>query len=222
MKLVVRLFAACRERAQADAVELEFDSDSISLEEFRTVLIARSPALEGLMRVSRVAVNHAFADASTRLCAGDEIAIIPPVSGGSGQGPFEIRAEPIELSEVEAAVRSPAAGAVCTFSGTVRNQTQGQAVVDLEYEAYEEMAAAFLRKIGGEIAERWPGARSAILHRVGRLRVGEVAVVIAVSSPHRKDAFEACRHAIERIKEDVPIWKKETRADGSVWVGSGS
>jgi molybdopterin synthase catalytic subunit len=222
MKLVVRLFAACRERAQTDWVELEFGSDSIGLEELRSALESAQPGLVGLLRVSRVAVNHAFADGTTRVRAGDEVALIPPVSGGSGQGPFELRSAPIELSEVERAVRSPNAGAVCTFSGTVRAQTGAHVVLSLEYEAYEEMAEAFLRKIGAEIEERWPGARSAILHREGTLEVGEVAVVIAVSSAHRKDAFEACRHAIERIKEDVPIWKKERRADGSVWVGTGS
>lgn len=169
-----------------------------------------------------MAVNQSFADEATVVRAGDEVALIPPVSGGSGQGPFAVRGTPIDLTEVERAVRSPSAGAVCTFSGTVRSETHGHRVTALEYESYQEMAEGFLRKIGDEIAERWPGARTAILHRVGRLEVGEVAVVIAVASAHRKDAFEGCRHAIERIKEDVPIWKKELREDGSVWVGMGS
>jgi molybdopterin synthase catalytic subunit len=222
MKLVVRLFAACREKVQTDRVELDFGSDSISLEDLKRGLEQAKPALAGLLRVSRVAVNQSFADETTVVRVGDEVAIIPPVSGGSGQGPFEVREAVIELAEVEQAVRSREAGAVVTFSGTVRAATHGHVVTALEYESYREMAEAFLRKIGGEIEDRWPGARSAILHRVGRLEVGEVAVVIAVASAHRKDAFEGCRHAIERIKEDVPIWKKELRADGSVWVGMGS
>lgn len=222
MRVVVRLFAACRERLQTDRVELEFGSDSIGLDELRRALAEGHPRLSGLLSASRIAVNQSFADEGARVREGDEVALIPPVSGGSGQGPFAVRETPLHLSEVERAVRSPSAGAVCTFSGTVRDETHGLKVTALEYEAYQEMAEGFLRKIGDEIAERWPGARSAILHRVGRLEVGEVAVVIAVASAHRKDAFEGCRHAIERIKEDVPIWKKELREDGSVWVGMGS
>lgn len=222
MRVVVRLFAACRERLQTDRVELSFDSDSISLDELRGALAETHPSLAGLLAASRVAVNQSFAAPEVRIREGDEVALIPPVSGGSGQGPYAVRETPLELSEVERAVRSPSAGALCTFSGTVRGETHGAKVAALEYEAYQAMAEAFLRTIGDEIATRWPGARSAILHRVGRLEVGEVAVVIAVASAHRKDAFEGCRHAIERIKEDVPIWKKELREDGSVWVGMGS
>ncbi|MEL7240059.1 MAG: molybdenum cofactor biosynthesis protein MoaE, partial [Planctomycetota bacterium] len=150
----------------------------------------------------------------------DELALIPPVSGGHDL--FEVRNEPLEVAEVEAAVRHGGAGAVVSFTGTVRNNTKGVAVDALEYEAYRSMAEKYLRTIGHEIAERWPDTRVAMLHRVGRLAVGEASVVIAVSSPHRADAFDACRHSIERLKEDVPIWKKEFRTDGSVWVGVGS
>lgn len=218
----MRLFAACRERARADEIALDLPNDSVRLEELKDALSAACPELGPLVRISRVAVNQAFATADDLISASDEVALIPPVSGGSGLELFGIRAGPLSLQEVIAAVERPEAGAICSFAGTVRNRTGEHDVSALEYEAYEEMAERFLRSIGSEIAEKWPGAKAAVLHRVGKLEIGDVAVVIAVSSPHRAQAFEACRHAIERIKEDVPIWKKELRKDGSVWVGTGS
>ncbi len=135
---------------------------------------------------------------------------------------FEVRTTPIEVAEVEAAVRHGGAGAVVSFTGAVRDHTGDASVEALEYESYRSMAEKYLALIGSEILDKWPKARVAILHRVGRLVVGEASVVIAVASPHRADAFDACRHAIERLKQDVPIWKKEIRTDGSVWVGVGS
>ena len=192
------------------------------MEELKAALTAASPALAPLLPVTRVAVNQEFALSDTVIRAGDEVALIPPVSGGSGQGPFEIRTSEITLAEVERAVHHGGAGAVVSFAGNVRDKTGEHEVEALEYEAYDEMAQRYLAKIGGEVADRWPGARVAILHRKGRLIVGETSVVIAVSSPHRAEAFEGCRHAIEQLKKDVPIWKREIRADGSVWVGVGS
>jgi molybdopterin synthase catalytic subunit len=183
---------------------------------------AAEPRLLPLLGLVRVAVNERFATKEDRITEGDDVALIPPVSGGSGQGPFDIRRDPIRVDEVVARVESPGAGAVVAFAGTVRASTDGCEVVALEYEAYESMAIRFLRQIGDEITRMWPEARVAILHRIGRLEVGETSVAIATSSPHRADAFEACRHAIERLKKDVPIWKKEIRRDGSVWVGVGS
>jgi molybdopterin synthase catalytic subunit len=222
MRLVVRLFAAARDRAGADRLTLSIEGSSASLEELRMALERSTPALAPILAISRIAVNQEFAEPGARVAEGDEIAIIPPVSGGSGQGPFELRASPIVSKEVEDAVRAPGQGAVVSFAGTVRDRTGEHEVVALEYEAYPEMAERFLRKIGDEIRERWPGARSAILHRTGRLGVGEISVVIAVSSPHRAEAFDACRHAIERLKKDVPLWKKEIRKSGEIWVGTGS
>jgi molybdopterin synthase catalytic subunit len=180
------------------------------------------PSIGPLVKMVRVAVNEEFAAPDQRVRAGDEVALIPPVSGGSGLGPFAVRAEPIEEREAIDAVRSPEAGAIVSFLGTVRARTAGHEVIALEYEAYDSMAVRVLRSIGEEIMTRWPGTRAAIIHRRGRLSVGDVSVVIACSSPHRADAFDACRHAIERLKADVPIWKKEIRKDGSIWVGVGS
>ncbi len=134
---------------------------------------------------------------------------------------YEVREVPISTEEVLAAVHSDGTGAVVTFTGVVRAQSRGRAVLRLEYEAYVPMAEKVLRAIGDEIAERWPGARTAVLHRIGTLHPGEVAVAIAVAAPHRAEAFEGCRHAIERLKEDVPIWKREVFRDGSEWRGLG-
>ena len=222
MRLRLRLFAIYREKLGMDEIELEFSNDSIGIDELRAALVAHEPSLEPLLRVTRIALNQQFASENTRLHADDEIALIPPVSGGSPRDLFEVRGNSINLDEVEAAVCAESAGATVTFTGTVRNRTGDHEVEALEYEAYVEMAEAFLRKIGEQIDSQWPGARTAILHREGRVAVGEISVVIAVSHPHRAQAFEACRFAIESLKQDVPIWKKEFRSDGSVWVGVGS
>jgi MoaE-MoaD fusion protein len=220
MRVYVRLFAVLKERAKTDRVEIEIAGDSATLTELRAAIAAQLPSIALMLPRVRVAVNEEFASEGDRVKAFDDIALIPPVSGGSGA--FAIAREPIDLARVVKDVARPEAGAIVTFSGTVRNNTQGVAVVALEYEAYETMALRFLRKIGEEIKTRWPEAEAAIVHRIGRVEIGETSVAIAVSSPHRSDAFEACRHAIERLKQDVPIWKKEIRGDGSIWVGVGS
>jgi molybdopterin converting factor subunit 1 len=221
MRVEVRLFAVCRERAGTDRLALELEPGA-TVASLLAAVAEAAPALAPLCPIVRVAVDQAFARPDEPIPEGAELALIPPVSGGSGQGPFELRDTPITTDEVERAVRADGAGAVVSFAGTVRDRTGAHEVEALEYEAYPEMAERFLRRIGGEVAERWPGARCAILHRVGLCRVGEVSVVIAVSHPHRAEAFEGCRHAIEALKQDVPIWKKERRLDGSVWVGVGS
>ena len=220
MRLRVRLFAICRERAQSEEIDVEVGGGSPTVESVKRAIADQHPALAPLLPIVRVAVNESFGDDDDAVGPDDELALIPPVSGGAGL--FEVRTTPIAVAEVEAAVRHGGAGAVCSFTGAVRDQTKGVSVEALEYESYQSMAEKYLAKIGAEVSERWPKARIAILHRVGRLEVGEASVVIAVASPHRADAFEGCRHAIERLKEDVPIWKKEIRADGSVWVGVGS
>jgi len=133
---------------------------------------------------------------------------------------FEIVEHPIDAAAVSAAVADAATGATVTFVGTTRDHNDGRAVTGLEYEAYPEMALAELRKIGAELQTRWPIARVAIVHRIGRVPIGEASVVIAVSSAHRVAAFEACHFAIDRLKEVVPIWKKEHFDGGEVWIGS--
>ena len=131
---------------------------------------------------------------------------------------FKVVTEPIDVAAVERAVTRPEAGALCTFQGIVRNHNHGKQVTHLEYEAYPPMAEKVMRQIGDEIAARWPEAQVAMVHRVGRLVIGEVSLVIAVSAPHRAEAFDACRYAIEQLKRRVPIWKKEFAEDGAYWV----
>ncbi|MEM7675683.1 MAG: molybdenum cofactor biosynthesis protein MoaE [Myxococcota bacterium] len=220
MRFRVRLFAICRERAQRDEVEIELSEGTANVAAVKSAIARQYPALAPLLPAVRVAVNETFGLDDDPVQPTDELALIPPVSGG--QDLFEVRTEPLEVAEVEAAVRHGGAGAVVSFTGTVRDNTKGVAVEALEYEAYRSMAQKYLRSIGQEISQKWPHTRVAMLHRVGRLDIGEASVVIAVSSPHRADAFDACRYSIERLKEDVPIWKKEFRTDGSVWVGVGS
>ena len=131
---------------------------------------------------------------------------------------YDVVTSPIDPRELEAVVSHPAAGAIVTFTGIVRDSSRGQSVTHLDYEAYAEMAVPQMRKIGEEIKQRWPEARVAMAHRTGHLEIGEASVVIAVSCPHRNEAFEACRWGIDRLKESVPIWKKEHAADGTYWI----
>ena len=133
---------------------------------------------------------------------------------------FEIHDKPIDVSSLIAAVSDPEAGAIATFIGTTRDNNEGRSVTNLEYEAYPEMAIAEMQRIGDTAREKWPIKAIAIAHRIGTVPIGEASVVIAVSSPHRAAAFEACRFAIDRLKEVVPIWKKEHFDGGEVWIGS--
>ena len=131
---------------------------------------------------------------------------------------YDVVTGPIDPRELEAVVSHPGAGAICTFTGIVRDNSRGQVVTHLDYEAYAEMAVPQMRKIGEEIKERWPAARVAMAHRTGHLEIGEASVVVAVSAPHRHEAIEACQWGIDRLKESVPIWKKEHAADGTYWI----
>jgi molybdopterin synthase catalytic subunit len=135
---------------------------------------------------------------------------------------FEVSEGPIDLNKVVEAARQDDDGAVVTFVGVVRNENRGKAVLHLEYEAYPQMAEAKMREIGEEIASRWGLTHIAIVHRVGRIEIGDASIVIAVAAPHRAIAFEACHYAIDRLKVTVPVWKKEVYADGEVWLGTGN
>ena len=216
--ITVLYFAVARERVglQRETIEI---GDGARVRDVLDLLAQRHPALASLRPHLRVAVDQEFAYEDSEVGDGAEVALIPPVSGGSGA--FRVTDQPLSLDEVVRAVSGPGLGGIVTFTGAVRDQTKGRQVLRLEYEAYAPMAERKLAEIGAEALEQWPGSRLAITHRVGVLMPGEWAVVIAAAAPHRDAAFQVCRHAIERLKQEVPIWKKEFFADGVVWVGMG-
>jgi MoaE-MoaD fusion protein len=215
----VLYFAAARERAGVSQEQLSALPAPGTVRALLEVLGERHPALRPLFPHLRVAVDQTFAQLEDVVPEGAEVALIPPVAGGAGL--FRVVERPPTLEEVTAAVQGAARGGLVTFTGVVRAESRGKAVVRLTYEAYGPMAEKVLSGIGREAEGRWPGAQLAIVHRVGVLLPGEVAVVIAAAAPHRAEAFEACRFAIERLKENAPIWKRETYADGESWVGLG-
>ena len=220
-RLTIRLFATLRERAGAPELTRDF-SDGATVAQIWDRLKAEFPALEGHRDAVRFAVNQEYVDEDYRPRPGDEIAFIPPVSGGADAfciGPIRIVRDRVDVAALEAAVADPLAGAVCTFVGTTRENNVGRKVLRLEYEAYEAMALSEIRKLAEEAGRRWEITRIAITHRIGVVEIGETSVAIAVSAPHRAEAFEACRFAIDRLKEIVPIWKKEHFEGGEVWIG---
>ena len=215
MRVTVLYFAAARERAGASREELELPDGSTAAQALEAIVLKR-PGIGAIAGKLRLAVDQDFAG---KLRDGSELALIPPVSGGAGihsVGPAKLDAQ-----AAASAVAGPDAGAIVSFVGTVRGANHGKEVVRLEYEAYAEMA---LRQFGviAEEALRKFQARVAIHHRTGALLPGETSVVIAAASPHRADAFDACRFAIEALKQDATIWKREVYPDGSTWVGLGS
>ena len=212
MRVVVRLFAGLRERAGTDRRELDLD-DSASIEDVWPALdLGDEPA--GLL----YAVNRTYADRGQALGEGDEVALIPPVSGGA----FRLTHGPVNLTSLVVEVVDEQAGAIATFLGTVRARSRGRDVIALEYEAYEEMAEDVMAGIADELLARYDLCKVAMSHRLGRVEVGETSVAIAVSAPHRQDALAACADAIEALKARVPLWKKELYAGGEEWIGRGS
>jgi molybdopterin synthase catalytic subunit len=212
MKVAVRLFAALRERAGSREAALEL-RDGASVDDVWPALgLGDEPA--GLV----YAVNRRYVERGTPLADGDEVALIPPVSGGA----FVLTGEPLSLERVSAEVASDDAGAIATFVGTTRARSRGRDVIRLEYEAYEGMAEAEMERIARELRARHDVVDVAIHHRVGPVEIGETSVVIAVSAAHRAAAFDACREAIDTLKQTVPLWKKELYVGGEEWIGQGS
>ena len=221
MQVEVLLFAALREALGSERVTVELKPGATG-SDLRAGLIQSHPHWRTLFEASRLAQGVEFVDDDRPLLEGEEVALIPPVSGGAPNPPPPVALvrEPILTAELEAAAVRPEAGAVCTFQGTVRSPNLGRDVDYLDYEAHEPMALAQMQRIVDDTAAQWEGARVFLHHRLGKLMPAEPSVVIVVSTPHRGASFEACRHVIERLKVDVPIWKKEVFADGSVWVGA--
>lgn len=222
MHIKLRFFASLRER-------LGRSEDSCEVPEGATVrtvweaLKREHPALVEVERSLAFAVAQEYVDGDHPLRDNDELALIPPVSGGvptDSRLSCRITQDPIRLDELTAFVADPGAGAMATFVGTTRDTNEGRRVVRLEYECYPGMAEKEMAKIGQEVLERWPVKKVAMLHRLGRVDIGEASVAIAVSSGHRHAAFEACHYAINQLKETVPIWKKELYEGGEVWIGS--
>ena len=212
MKVTVRLFAGLRERAGTGERALELERGARLEDVWRALDLGDEPP--GLM----YAVNKQYADRDHPLADGDEIAVVPPVSGGT----FRLSAEPLSLDAVAREVASDEAGAIATFTGTTRVHSRGRTVLHLDYEAYEGMAESVMADLAAELKRRYDLCEVAIHHRVGRVAIGDTSVVIAISAPHRQDALAACRDAIDELKERVPLWKKEVYEGGEEWIGRGS
>ncbi len=219
MKIQVRYFAVFRER-------LGRDSETIDLPPGADVAAAvahlsgRHEPVRALAGRFQVAVNQTVVDSATPLHDGDELALIPPVAGGSDRHVVVAEAPP-SLERCLAAVGGDSMGGLVSFTGVVRRTSRGREVDHIVYEAYQEMAVRVMTELCDEIEVEIPGCRVAVEHAVGKLEVGAVAVAIAAAAPHRAEAFAACRAMIDRLKERAPIWKKETGSDGSEWVGLG-
>ena len=209
MNVTVKVFAGLRERAGWS--EREVEAATVA-DVWAQLGLGEEPA--GLL----YAVNREYAEKSAPLSDGDEVAVIPPVSGGS----FRLVDGPLDLAAIIAEVEEERAGAIATFQGTVRRQSRGRQVIALEYEAYAGMAEKVMAEIASGVKERYELCEVAIAHRTGRCEVGEVSVAIAVSAPHRQDALSACRDVIDELKERVPLWKKELYEGGEEWIGRGS
>jgi molybdopterin synthase catalytic subunit/molybdopterin converting factor small subunit len=210
VRVTVRLFAGLRERAGWSRREID------GVAQIGDVWTALDLGVEppGLL----YALNKSYVERDRKLADGDEVALIPPVSGGA----FMLSEQPLSLEAVVEEVASEEAGAVATFVGTTRVHSRGRTVTLLEYEAYEGMAEQVMSEIADELTARYELCAIAIHHRIGRVGIGERSVVIAVSAPHRQDALAACKEAIDTLKERVPLWKKEVYVGGEEWIGRGS
>ena len=212
MRVRVRLFAGLRERVGTGENEMELPAGSRASDVWELLQIGPEP--EGLA----YAVNRQYVARDQPLADGDELAIIPPVSGGA----FRLTEEPLDVGAVMREVDSEDAGAVASFVGTVRARSRDRDVLYLEYEAYEGMAEQVMENLAGALKAKYELCDVAIAHRVGRVDVGEASVAIAISAPHRQDALAACTEAIDTLKRTVPLWKKEVYEGGEEWVGRGS
>ena len=212
MRVTVRLFAGLREHAGTGRRDVDLGDGARVEDVWRALELGDEPA--GLV----FAVNRAYVGRGQALAEGDEVALIPPVSGGA----FRLTEDPIDLAAVVAEVEDERAGATATFVGTVRAQSRGRQVVRLEYEAYEGMAENVMADLAEQLRERYDLCAIAITHRVGVCEIGDASVAIAVSAPHRQDALAACKDAIDTLKETVPLWKKEVYEGGEEWIGRGS
>jgi molybdopterin synthase catalytic subunit/molybdopterin converting factor small subunit len=219
-EITIEYYAAARELAGVADERLPLE-DTASLQDLVRRLAARHGRLASHLPRMRFAINDEIVGIDARLSPGDRVAVLPPVAGGSGQetSRHSVRNTPLSVEEALAAVSHPGVGGIALFIGTVRDHADGRAVGRLDYEAHPILADKEIDRLWNAIESEYPGLRLHIQHRVGTLQVGDLAVVIAAGAAHRADAFAACRAAIERIKETVPIWKKEWDPDGAAsWI----
>jgi len=219
MKVSVHYYAAAKDLTGCQSSTFEFGPESIPQAEIRSAIVDRFPSLAAFLERMRLAVNGDFVDAVQLLQDGDRVDILPPVAGGSPIVLCRITDQEISLDEVRKAVEHPGAGGVCIFHGVVRDHADGKQVSRLDYEAHESLAEKEMKRVLEGVAAEQAGVRIAAVHRIGELGIGDVAVCVAASAAHRDDAFAACRKAIDRIKETVPLWKKEWGPGGDAhWV----
>jgi MoaE-MoaD fusion protein len=226
MNVRILLFATLKDLVGKNRVILTIPLEKATVQDVRQALTADYPSVKANIEVAIAAVNEEYAFPMDAVHDGDEVAFFPPVSGGSGDYPevFKLAPEPIDTDDLVRAITIPATGAVCIFSGMVRGETRQDGSMkqtqQLEYEAYEPMALAKMRQVADEIREQWPLVQGiAIVQRVGQLAVGQNTILIACGSGHRdQGCFEAARYGIDRLKEIVPVWKKESRPDGYSWI----
>lgn len=221
MRVRVLYFGVLKDLLGSEGETLEVSEDARA-EEVLLLLRERTSNLSGVWSSLAVAVNREYAGRATVLREGDEIALLPPVSGGCGERVRGMRIEitdaAIETEAIVAEIKAGADGAVCVFDGIVRDNTRGRRTLHLDYEAYREMALAQMRELAEQAVARFGVRDVALVHRLGRLTVGETSVLVVVASAHRGAAFEACRWVIDTLKKTVPIWKKEQFVDGAVWA----
>jgi MoaE-MoaD fusion protein len=222
MRVRVLFFGQLREITgfAEDYAEL---SDGARIEDLYERYGRRFPRLLEFRASVAASINQEYSPFRAQLSTDDEVAFLPPVSGGQQSTTrtadlFELTRSTIPIDEISRSLRAPEDGALVVFDGFARNNFRGRATLYLEYEAYEEMALAKIREIGAQMHEKFAIHRVAIVHRLGRVGIGETSILIAVSSPHRAAAFDACRYAIDTLKRTVPIWKKEFFADGAIWA----
>lgn len=219
IRVLVRLFASYREAAGVGHIELELP-DGARVRDAVSEIKRLHPLVGGGKAALLLARDREYVDTDAELHDGNELALIPPVSGGAtgAIARIAIGTEPLSVDDVIAAVRDDTFGGVAVFLGTVRDRSHGVRVTHLEYEAYAEMAERRMREIAERLESEHAPARVAMHHRIGDLGIGEIAVVVAAAAPHRDAAFAAARAAIDELKRDVPIWKKEHGEDGAVWI----
>lgn len=218
IKITLRLFGSLRDAIGESSRTIELESGS-RVADLRRWLAQRSPLVDQLGARLAASVNLEIVEGERVLHDGDEVAFLPPVGGGDGATKrCTISEQALDEAEVARRVEGPDAGGVVSFVGRVRDHARGHVIEHLVYEAYPEMAEREMEKIVDEAAAQWPGTRVAIAHRIGRLEIGDAAVVVVAASAHRDAAFLACRFAIDTLKVRVPIWKREVATDGAYWV----